>query len=454
MNSLPAFPQNGDLRPGYLSGKSAWLIQLRWFGAVGALITVLVSAYFGWLTALPQLLTVVGLIFTANFCFFWAHRRNPKLTVADESQLLAIQLCMDLCLLTLLLHWSGGIENPFAMFYVILSAISAMLLSYRNALTQSSVGVLLFGCTIVGEALGVLPHYPLLIGGGQQAPSGELWRTPLFVSGYLCAFTLVMYGVQYFVHEVEHERFKAEQNAREKERVALSREKLARIGELSAGVAHTIRNPLHGAMNCVELLRTENQALSVDGQSTLELMSEALTRIELVTQRLLTLTREPNMNLRPTDLNRLVRDSMRFINVRSKKKSVPVRIDLGEIPQLNLDRDKINEVLINLVDNAVYACQGQGEVTVSTYLSSPHEERVVLEVADTGFGISSEQIEHIFDPFFTTKAIGEGSGLGLPIARRITEQHDGVIQAESETGSGTTIKLLLPTTVASGVSTP
>lgn len=453
MNNVPALPLNGDPGPGYLSGKSIWLIQLRWFAAIGALITILVSAYFGWLTALPQLITVVGLIFIANLCFFWAHRRNATPTAADESQLLAIQLCMDLCLLTLLLHWSGGIENPFAMFYVILSAISAMLLSFRNALTQSSIGVLLFGCTIVGEALGILPHYPLLIGSGRQAPSGELWRTPLYVSGYLCAFTLVMYGVQYFVHEVESERHKADQNAREKERVALSREKLARIGELSSGVAHTIRNPLHGAMNCVELLQTESKVLSADGQSTLGLMTEALTRIELVTQRLLTLTREPNLNLRTTDLNRLVRDSMRFINVRSKQKSVPIKIELGEIPQLDLDREKINEVLINLVDNAVYACQGKGEVIISTYLNPPHQERVVLEVADTGSGISSEQIDHIFDPFFTTKAIGEGSGLGLPIARRITEQHDGVIQAQSGQGSGTTIKLILPTTVESGVST-
>jgi signal transduction histidine kinase len=454
MNNAPALPLNGDLVPGYLSGKSAWLIQLRWYGAAGALLTVLVSAYFGWLTALPQLLTVVGLIFAANLAFHYTQRRNSGLSNADESQLLAIQLCMDMCLLTLLLHWSGGIENPFAMCFVILSAISTMLLSFRNALTQSSMGVLLFGSTIVAEALGFLPHYPLLIGSGQQAPSGELWRTPLFVSGYLCAFTMVMYGVQYFVHAVESERSKAEQNAREKERVALSREKLARIGELSAGVAHTIRNPLHGAMNCVELLRMEQETLSPDARSTLELMTEGLTRIELVTQRLLTLTREPNMNLKPTDLNRLVRDSMRFINVRSMKKSVPVQTDLNDVPELELDRDKINEVLINLVDNAVYACKGQGEVTVSTYLSSPNQERVVLEVSDTGSGIPADQIEHIFDPFFTTKAIGEGSGLGLPIARRITEQHDGDIRAESKPGSGTSIKLLLPTPVASGERTP
>ncbi|NQU47321.1 MAG: hypothetical protein HQ519_01635, partial [Planctomycetes bacterium] len=412
MTKLPPRSISGEDAPSYLGGKSAWLTQLRWFGAIGVLTTVLISASFGWLTAVKQMLIVVALIFIINLVFFRAQKRNKNLSDLDESQLLGLQLGMDMCVLTLLLHWSGGIENPFAIFFVFLSAISTMLLSFKNALTLSSVGVLLFGGTIVGEALGILPHYPLLIGPDNMAPSGDLWRTPLFVSGYLCAFTLAMYGVQAFVNTVEMERQKAEHDAREKERVALSREKLARIGELSAGVAHTIRNPLHGALNCVELLRQSNPADASNNSETLELMAEGLQRIEQVTQRLLTLTREPNMDPRPTDLNRLISDSLKFVNVRLARKNVPIQTEFEILPMLSIDRAKMSEVLINLLDNAVHACEDSGTVTVSTYRSTVSPDKAVLKVADTGTGIPEDQIEHIFDPFFTTKAIGEGTGLG------------------------------------------
>lgn len=231
------------------------------------------------------------------------------------------------------------------------------------------------------------------------------------------------------------------------EQVANSRERLARVGEFSAGIAHTMRNPLHGLLNSVSHLHKRLGGEDPEAAEILDWMKEGLTRMETTTRRLLTLTREAPLVKRPVELSTVVRDALTLVSERVRQGGPALEQDMPQLPPIHLDPDRLGEVVMNLLDNAVDACKDDGTVTARTRLATA-EEGVqggqVLEVQDTGAGIPEEIINRVFEPFFTTKGIGGGSGLGLAIARRVVREHGGEVEILSEEGNGTTIRVSLP----------
>jgi signal transduction histidine kinase len=245
------------------------------------------------------------------------------------------------------------------------------------------------------------------------------------------------------------QRKRAERLQREHERVALSRERMARIGEVSAGVAHTIRNPLHGVLNCVEILATQAPKLEPELGEVLSLMRDGLERIEKVTRRLLALTREAEPELHPTELGDLLSDVVDLMAVQARSKQVKLEVQPEFVGEVLLDADRVVEGLTSVVSNAIDACEPGGVVTVRSELQQGPPPTLVLAVQDTGCGIPEEHLSRVLDPFFTTKPIGEGSGLGLAITRRVMDEHGGDIEIRSTVGAGTTVRLLFP--VAAGL---
>ena len=240
-------------------------------------------------------------------------------------------------------------------------------------------------------------------------------------------------------------RARTEARQREHERVAHSREKMARMGEVASGVAHTIRNPVHGLLNCVSLLEGSAHLQEPDETEVLELMREGLERIERVTKRLLVLSRDVPLLCRPTDVGELLRDACGQWAVLATQHGLQLWVEDTEI-EAKLDPDRLLEALGNVIGNAIDACAAGGRVTLSARRLGDGGFRVT--VRDTGEGISVEHLARVTDPFFTTKAIGEGSGLGLAITRRIMEEHGGRVQIESEPGHGTQVSLVFgPTEV-------
>ena len=240
------------------------------------------------------------------------------------------------------------------------------------------------------------------------------------------------------------QRKRAEKLQREHERIALSRERMARIGEVSAGVAHTIRNPLHGVLNCVEILGSQLGEPEPAVQEVLSLMRDGLERIEKVTRRLLALTREAEPERRPTQLGDLLSDVMDLMAVQARGKQVKLQVEPEYLGEVMLNADRVVEGLTCVVSNAIDACEPGGVVTVRSQLRNGPPPILVLEVEDTGCGIPEENLSHVLDPFFTTKPIGEGSGLGLAITRRVVDEHGGDVEIRSTVGSGTRIRLLFP----------
>lgn len=434
-------PENEIAPDLYLSERLLWLVRLRWIAIAGIVVTVLLSAAVGVLRQPLLLLAVAGLMGAYNTAFWrWLRTNSNDGETRLLQRMVFFQVLLDLLSLTVLLHLAGGVENPFVAFFAFHVAIGAMLLPLQMALYLGVAASCFHGLSILGEFSRLLEHHPLDL--GLSSTDVELWQLPSFVLGYLVAFVLMLFGVIYFVQSIAARHRHAEEVRLEREQIAQSRERLARIGEISAGVAHTLRNPLHGLLNCVDILHSR-VAPEDPIRETLALMSEGLHRIEQVTRRLLVLTREAPLEKVNTNVNSLIREALSFIEVRSREKGLKIGTQFGELPRLEIDPHRISEALLNVLDNALDACTNEGSISVRTSFND-FDQWIRIEVEDSGEGILPQNLSRVFDPFFTTKPTGQGSGLGLAIAQRIVQEHGGSVALESHLGKGTRVTFLLP----------
>ncbi len=218
-------------------------------------------------------------------------------------------------------------------------------------------------------------------------------------------------------------------------------DQLASLGQLAAGLAHEIKNPLAGIQGALELLRDE-----AADESTVKLhddMLDELKRVHGILQRLLESGRPAPLRLARIDLARLVAETADLLRPSLRRQRVTLRTELaGDLPALQLDAAKFRQVLMNLIQNAAEAMPEAGGNVIVRAASFPSEAAVVVTVEDDGPGIAAEPLQHLFEPFFTTKFAG--TGLGLPISKSLVEQHGGRIEVTSEAGRGTSFLIILP----------
>lgn len=412
-----------------------WLTRLRWFAILGVTLTAGAASQLGLLsTTLWPLLAVAGVMGIYNALLDWRFSGAVAPHAHGVMRAILGQMLLDIVALTLLLHWSGSSANPFAMYFVFHAAIAAMFLPRAQAWLVGLVAFQLHAGAVMLEAAGVLSSFPLI---GASPPKGLT-----FTFGYIAAFGTMLAGVLFFVQTIAQRQREAERQRLERERVAVSLERLARVGEVSAGVAHSVRNPLHGLVNCVEILerrlKGDAEAAEITG-----MMREGLKRIEQVTARLLVLSRDDPLRKQPTALNALVREAARMVRAGAPRSKIREELDASSEVLVELDPARFSEALINVLDNAVAACREKGDVTVKTRVDAQHHLASV-EVHDGGSGIDAAVLPRVFDPFFTTKAVGEGTGLGLAIAKRTIEQHGGEIRVTSQKNVGTQVVMTLP----------
>ena len=281
-----------------------------------------------------------------------------------------------------------------------------------------------------------------------------------------------------------HERERSEREAHQALKSAQSRmvetEKLASLGQLVAGVAHEINNPLAFVSNNVAVLERDlrdiitlvglygqlaqsddegRAGLSAQIKSVAEQLDidytfdnmprliertrEGLRRIERIVKDLRLFARVDEGEWNEVDLNPGIESSVNMVSGYARKKGVRLVTELEPLPPLRCRSARLHQVIVNLLMNGIDACGPDGTVTVRTR-SEPNDGGIRIEVADTGCGIDPAIRDHIFEPFFTTKAIGEGTGLGLSISYGIVQEHHGTIDVESNPGSGTCFTIRLP----------
>jgi signal transduction histidine kinase len=223
-------------------------------------------------------------------------------------------------------------------------------------------------------------------------------------------------------------------------RTQMSRaEHLATLGELAAGLAHEIRNPLAGIAGVIEIVGRDLPSAS-PARAVVKDVRQEVAQINHILTDLLQTARPHPPEIRPSDLNTTVEHAIML--ARQQVISKPIHIELKKDPDLSPvehDSDQIHQVLLNLLLNAVQAIEGAGTVRVEL---STLDGNAAISVTDSGRGIAPEHLPNIFRPFFTTK--GNGTGLGLSLAHRIIEDHHGRIEVTSEVGRGTKFLLILP----------
>ena len=233
---------------------------------------------------------------------------------------------------------------------------------------------------------------------------------------------------------------------RDLERQMRRSEKLAAIGELSAAIAHEIRNPLTAISGCVEMLNSSPNA----GDSDKRLMGIVLRETDQLNKWIsdfLNYSRPIPMQMRVFDIDQLVTDVVEVFRQDEKALQKGVTLNLQRIGPLYVlgDAARIKQALYNLLTNAEQSMLTAGEITIAlSAMVASSRPQVELSVIDQGAGISRDDLERIFQPFFTTKE--RGTGLGLAVIHRVVEDHDGRIQVDSEPGRGTTFRISLPLT--------
>jgi two-component system nitrogen regulation sensor histidine kinase GlnL len=227
------------------------------------------------------------------------------------------------------------------------------------------------------------------------------------------------------------------------------RETLQTFGRIAAGVAHEVKNPLGGIRGAAEILASRaSDAKTLDAA---ELIVREVDRIAALVDDLMVFTHD-ELRLGPVNLHRLLDDVLALASHERLAHGVAIQREFDpSIPEIRADADRLTQVFLNLVRNALQALEGRGALTIATRMTLDHRLRaptgeplptVAIEVRDTGAGIPEEMLEKLATPFFTTRP--GGTGLGLAVSRHWVGRHGGSLQIESAHGAGTKVRVMLP----------
>jgi len=409
-----------------LAERIRWFIRLRWLAVVGILIAAGVVASLGLAVSWRHLLGLAGLLGALNVLYA-ALSRRPMPPLAFTWY----QIVLDLTVLTLALHVSGGIENPFSFFYVFHVIIAAILLPPRVSYLVAALATLGFLAMAALEHLRIVPHTEL---------GFVRWRDPRYLAGASAVIASTLFSASYLASTIMEGLRRKDEEMRRFNEGLLQTEKLAAIGQLAAGIAHELNTPLASIAGYAEEL---GEIVRGSGDKVVHytgVIRSQTERCKAITQSLLNFARKSEIRVQPVDVNAVLREAIDYLRFKKRAPELRIEADLGEVPPLQADPGQLLQVFLSILINAADAVQGGGRIVVKSRAS----KEVQVVVADTGSGIPEENLKKVFEPFFTTKEPGQGTGLGLSLSYGIVKQLGGSIDLKSRVGEGTEVTISLP----------
>jgi len=219
-------------------------------------------------------------------------------------------------------------------------------------------------------------------------------------------------------------------------------DKLAEMGQIAAGIAHEIKNPLGIINNAIWAIRKMTDVETVPIGEEIQIIGGEIQRMREIIDSMLTLSRDSKLDREDVDVAELLEMILMLVKKGFKERGIELEQHFAEVPQIRANRNSMTQMFLNLMLNAGDAMPEGGRLTVD--LDMDGESFVSIKISDTGQGISPEYIEKIFTPFFTTKPTREGTGLGLSLAYDTVSKHGGEITVQSEENHGTTFLIRLP----------
>lgn len=353
------------------------------------------------------------------------HRAWPRIKGAVSRRMLTALIIVACCILLVccrLVLRTDIVSTHFAYVPIVLTGLWW---GRRSVVVAAVLGAFVIGLKLLG-----ITHEPL---------SADAARAGMFLGVAFCVGT---------VSERADRARRAEDESRRELRAAQRRlaasERLASMGQLSAGLAHEMNNPL-GTILLYSHMLVKQLDEDDPRRGDVQMVVNEATRCKTIVRGLLDFARQSRVSKSPTDPCALIDDVMHIMGPRAQAAGVRLACDMGPgLPEMMLDGDQVKQLLVNLVQNGIDATPAGGEVRVSAKRCA-EGDAVQVTVSDTGCGIPADDLSKLFTPFFTTKQMGDGTGLGLAIAYGIVKMHSGDISVQSQEGNGATFTVRLPT---------
>ncbi len=423
-----------------------WLISIRWLACAAVFVTAWLASSVLDVIPNPVPLYLIGVVMVGYNLWFRFRQREWLAGEAGVERYVFYQITADMIALTLLLYFSDLPRNPFLFFFVFHMIIASMYLHGWMPYLVAGMAATLVGAFMLLEYMGFIPAFPMRF---PSDPAGLRSLDGLYLLGVFAALASTVWITVYFTTSIHRYVDRAHAELRQKE-------KMLGIGQLVAGIAHQIANPLDGMQNCLHRI---GEAVKGDAHLTeyVQLMAEALERIERTAKRVQAFAQPHGIRLQSTDVNKAVESTLMVLGM-SDGRNVKITTDLNDVPTVQGDPYTLQEVLFNLCTNALAAMPNGGTLTIRTLALGRKDDdprdSVAIEVADTGVGIPREQLEKIFEPFFTTRADSGGTGMGLGLCRMLISEMGGQIEVRSALEHGTTFTVLLNAYQPEAAATP
>jgi two-component system sensor histidine kinase PilS (NtrC family) len=342
-----------------------------------------------------------------------------------------IQTGVDTFFVTLIIFVTGGFLSVFSFLYLVVIIYSSMLLPMRGTMVIAGLCSLQFGCLIELEYFGILD--PLGTNGTALASAYD-WHQVFFK---LMITMLACFAVAVLSSLLSEQTRKSKEELRAMEGHVKRVEKMAAIGEMAAGLAHEIRNPLASLTGSIQLLK-EDMRYDPDHARLMQIILREADRLSYLASNFLFYARPPAGKNQPIELgSALLETAELFEKDASNNGRILTIKNVSPDVWITMDPGHLHQILWNLLLNAAEAIDNEGQIRIDMF---PLKNRqACVKISDNGCGISQEALKSIFDPFFTTKP--NGTGLGLSIVHRILEAYDAWLNVESELNLGTTVTL-------------
>jgi signal transduction histidine kinase len=434
-----------------------WFITLRWITVAGICITSLI-AYFILNIGLPliPILIIAACILLFNFVCIAYHHYIKCISysqyIKSHHRFANLQIFTDWIALVFLVHYTGGIESPVIFYIIFYVIIAAILLSRKACYLQTSFAVLLIISLSILEYLNIIPHVQI-----KELFPNLIYDNSLYLFSILFFCITSLYVSAYLATSIANQIRK-----REKEIVVLKdnitdayqalEKKDREKSEFTYKVTHELRAPLSAIQSLLKSIE-EGYAGEVS-----EKAKELIIRSEKRTGFLLTLVKDlldlvtgkigkpRESDSESVDINEAVKCTLNLMQEKVKEKNIKLTVNTTEKPAyLNIIPDDLDIIMTNLIGNAIKYTRDGGTININNIIA---DNKIRIEISDTGIGIPKDDINKIFDEFYRSKnakAIeSDGTGLGLTIVRNLIKRYDGHIDVQSRLEKGTTVTVSFP----------
>lgn len=433
--------------------RAYWLIKLRWFAIAGTCFVIFIASkvlhvsvqsvplYCG--TALLVLENVISLLLLKHL----PKARTAKL-FTSIGKVIHFQICVDLLVLTTLLHYSGGIENPFILYFVFHMAIASILLPVRESYLQATFAVSLLILLALLEYKGIVPHYCL-----EGFVTYDVHTNGLYVFGTIAILASTLYLVVYMTSNIST-RLRKQEEAYKQANIQLKQKDRIK-DEYVLRLTHDIKGHLATIQSCLDVVA--NKLVGSLNEQQADLLDRANGRTRKVTNFVKTLLRlteirlSNHLEMDVFSLKNTINNALAAVKATAQDKSIVLNFNIDlSADEIFGNQFSIEETITNLLLNAIKYTPANGTVEIN---AKEDGDYVLMEVADTGIGIPPEELPKVFDEFYRAtnakKVEKDGTGLGLSIVKQIIERHDGKIWVGSQEGIGTKFSFTLPKTTNS-----